>query len=177
MKKITHAELLSLICSKKGSYPIGIESITDTRAKKTGNPYGKIFKHSRSVGFVGVNYEASVNREAERQGENQTFEAEPLSWGQWKYYGKVIEHKGEYYLRVQTTPGQRDRQQTNVINYLSDTGEKLDKNLIKPFLPPVRESNKQQEETGINRTIFVKNFSFKSIKKIRLGGKTYLLES
>ena len=172
MQTITESELIEKI-SKINSTFVGLETLTDARALKTGNPYGKIFKKTRSVAHIGANYEESVNREAERQGEKPEFQAEPLPYGEWKVANKIIEHKGEFQLRTHLTP--RKRKQSPKVEFFAENGAKLTYDEVKPYLPEKRESNKQQEETGIQKTVWVRNYAFKSIKRIRINGTTYNL--
>lgn len=174
MKTLNHLELLEKIKSLKGMAILGIESLTDARARKTGNPFGKILKKTRAVVHCGADYESAVNREALRQGGSPEFTAESLPYGQWLIPGKVIEHKGEFQLRTQSTPGKR-RKQAPKVAFQTESGLPLSYDEVKPFLPPKTESNKQQEETGIVETVHVRNFKFDSIKKIRIAGTTYTL--
>ena len=54
MKHLTQSELIEIIRNSKGAMIVGIEALTDSRAKKTGNTFGKIFKQIRAVAFVGA---------------------------------------------------------------------------------------------------------------------------
>ena len=175
MNKLSYQSLIEKLQNKAGTAIVGLLALTDAKANKTNNPFGDIFKQVRAVGFVGVNYEASVNREAGRQGGQADFQADSLPWGQWLVPNKVIEHKGEFYLRTQTTPGTRRNCPAKVLCYRDAAGHFLNKEKVKPFLPVARESNKQQEETGIEKTVWVRTYKFSSIQKIRIGGETYQL--
>lgn len=175
MKSLDYNKLIKMLEAKKGTAIVGIQALTDAKAKKTGNPFGVIYKQIRAVGFVGANYEQSVNREALRQGGKAEFDAESLPWGKWLVPNKVIEHKGEFYLRTQTTPGIRRNCPAKVICFRNEKGNFLNKNEVKPFLPVARESNKQQEETGIDKTVWVRTYKFSSIQKIRVNGETFEL--
>lgn len=180
MQTLTYNELIALVRERKGAFPIGIEAITDAKAKKTGNPFGTINKHSRSVGFVGANYGQSVSREQARQGVDPAknpFVAEPRPWGEWLIANKVATHKGAYYLRTQSTPGQRKRQRAKVLAYLSESGKKLNKADIAPFLPAPSAPKKQAEHglVAIGEQIDVREYRFDSIQRLRIGGKTYKL--
>ena len=176
MKIINHLELLKIILNSKGAMIVGIVALTDSKARKTGNPFGTIFKQIRTVAFVGVDYENSVNREIERQEKQTNFVAESLPWGQWEILNKVISHKGEFYLRTQSTPGQRRVQPAKVLAYRDSEGKFLSYNDVKQFLPESKESTKQQE-TGLNKTVWVRTYKFSSIIKIRINGETYKLSS
>lgn len=175
METLTYSQLIEKL-SGKGARIVGIEAVTDARARKTGNPHGTITKKSRSVGFVGANYENAVKREGERQGAEKSneFSSEGLPWGSWHLPGKVIEHKGEFYLRAQNTPGQRKRQPAKVLEYRAENGAKLTFDQVKSFLPEKKTSEKQAV-IGLTDDVRVNNYKFSSIQKIRIGGMTYQL--
>ncbi len=175
MKTLNHIGLFNIIAVSRGVLIVGIRALTNAKAKKTGNPFGDIFKDISAVGFVGVNYASAVEREGARQGEKVEFDADPLPWGVWALPNKVIEHKGGYYLRTQSTPGQRRKQAAKVLAYRNASGHILDREKVKPFLPAVYESAKQQSE-GLTETVWVRTYAFDSIKKIRIAGVTYKLE-
>lgn len=175
MKKITHAQLVEILRARKGTFPVCIVALTDAKAPKTGNPFGKIFKLSQSVGFTGAGYEGAVKREAGRQEvDAQDFKADPLPYGEWVIPNKVLIHNGNFQLRVQNAPGQKHP--AKVLKYQDEKGNELDRVVVAPFLPDAGVS-KKQVEAGLDedKTIKVKNFKFSSIKKIRVGGKTFEL--
>ncbi len=176
MKTLSHADLLEKLQTISGNMFIGIQAITDAKARKTNNPHGIIFKHVRAVGAVGANYQSSVNREATRQGGLPEFQADSLPWGKWLIPGKVIEHGKRLYLRTQCTPGQRRKQPARVLDYRNEWGQFIERADAQAFITTRKESAKQQGATGINKTIWVSNYAFDSIRKIRIGGTTYKLE-
>ena len=177
MKTINHAELLELVKRQNGAKPIGFTALTDAKARKTGNPFGKILKHVRAVGFVGADYQGAVQREASRQGaDGSEFKADSLTWGNWLVRNKVIEHKDGLYLRTQTTPGQRKRQPARLLAYRGDDGKFLSPDAVKPFLPPASDSAKQSA-IGLDEKVMVRTYSFSSLQKVRIGGRTYQVKA
>lgn len=177
--KITYSKLVEILAQSKGALPVGILATTDTKARKTGNPYGVILKTSRSVGFVGANYEKAVRREGERQGSDnaETFVSQPRPWGEWLVPNKVATHKGKFYLRTQSTPGQRERQRAKVICYRGENGQFLSREEVKPFLPE-KSYSRRQAEVGIKNEgeqMDVREFAFDSIQKLRIKGRTFEL--
>ncbi len=175
MKTLNYSGLLEIVKNSKGVLIVGIRALTDSRARKTNNPFGVIYKEISAVGFVGANYGKAILNEGFRQGETVEFEAQALPWGNWLVINKVIEHKGALYLRTQTTPGQRRKQPAKVLNYRNASGHILNRELVKPFLPVASESAKQQD-AGLDETIWVRTYAFSSIKKIRVNGETFKLE-
>ena len=145
MQTLTHSQFIQILTSRKGAAIVGVEALTDAKARKTGNPHGAIFKHVRAVGFVGADYERSVQREGARQDAPAaaSFEAMSLPWGEWHLAGKVISHKGAFYLRTQSTPGQRNRQPARLLSYRDAKGLFLSKEAVRPFLPAPSVSARQ----------------------------------
>jgi len=176
MKTISQSQLLDLIKSTKGAAIVGILAETDAKARKTGNPFGKIFKTVRAVGFCGADYGNAVLNEGLREEKQIDFVPDSLPWGEWLVAGKVITHKGELYLRLQTTASQRSRQPAKVLGYRAENGRFLSFEQVKPFLPEKRESEKQIEagiDTG--KTVMVRTYKFNSLKVIRYAGQSYRL--
>ena len=176
MLNITHAQFIATVAALRGAVIIGLRATVDTRARKTGNPFGAIAKRVRAVGFVGANYGNAVVREGARQGAGDaaTFTPEPLPWGEWLVANKVIVHNGEHYLRTESTPGQRNRQPARVLGYIGEQGQPLSHAQVAPFLPAKRESAKQQAH-GLTETVHVRTYKLSNIETVRFGGKTYRL--
>jgi len=175
MKILTHSQLVSTLDAMRGTVIVGITSLTDAKARKTGNPFTlPILKRIRTSGFTGADYGSGVLREANRQGvDGSNFQIEELPWGKWLVFGKVILHKGNYYLRTQTAPGQRRTVPARLLGYFDASGNRLNPQDVKPFLPEKRESNKQQEDAGLTDTIWIRTYKFDSIQSIRINGQTY----
>jgi hypothetical protein len=178
MSEVTYSELRELIAVHvSGSAPVGILAVTDTRSRKTGNPFGKVFKTIRAVGWVGASYARGVNRELSRQGvEGPTFESQALPWGEWDIPGKVITHKGSLYLRTQATPGMRRKSPARVLGYRAENGTEVSREQVAPFLP-VASGSAKQSEAGMSsdpkEQIWVGTYAFSSLRKVRIAGKTY----
>ena len=176
---ITHQQLRDLIArSISGSMPVGILAVTDTLSRKTGNPWNTVFKTVRAVGWVGARYAAAVRREGDRQGaDTSAFQAASLPWGQWDVPGKVITHKGAFYLRTQATPGMRRKAPARVMGYhAADSGETLTREQVAPFLP-VETGSAKQADAGLSsdprEQIWVGTYAFASLRKIRISGRSY----
>lgn len=173
MKTITHGQLVALVESTQGTAIAGIETTTQEKLNKTGNPYPSILKRCRGVVTIGADYQAGVRREAERQDVNaETFNTSSLPWGEWLVDGKVIAHRGAYYLRTQSTPRQRSAPQVRVLGYFTPKGQAVAKSAIERFMPPKRES-KKQTDAGLTQTVWPRNYKFDSINRIRIAGNTY----
>lgn len=175
---ITHQQLRDLVAlNVTGSMPVGILAVTDTRSRKTGNPWRTVWKTVRAVGWVGARYAAAVRREGDRQGADASaFQAASLPWGEWDIPGKVITHKGSLYLRTQATPGMRRKQPARVLGYHAASGETLTREQVAPFLP-VESGSAKQAAAGLSsdpkEQIWVGTYAFASLRKVRIAGKTY----
>ena len=173
--KMTYSELVKRV-SRPGAVMVGLSTLTDAKARKTGNTIGTIFKQSRGVGIVGADYENAVRREGERQGANEAaeFKAESRPWGEWLVPSKVATHKGRLYLRTQSAPRQRKVSPWKVRAYRDASGKFLSPDAVKPFLPEKTDSARQTE-VGLQAKIEVREFAFDSIQKVRIDGKTFEL--
>ena len=178
MSEVTYSELRELIAVHvSGSAPVGILAVTETRSRKTGNTFGKIYKTVRVVGWVGASYGRAVNRELSRQGvEEPKFQSQKLPWGEWDIPGKVITHKGILYLRTQATPGMRRKSPAKVLGYRAENGTEVTREQVAPFLPVASVSVKQSEagmSSDPKEQIWVGTYAFSSLRKVRIAGKTY----
>lgn len=171
METITHTQLVAAIVAKSGTTFIGINSLTDAKAKKTGNPFPEktILKQSRFVGTIGADYQAAVQRES-----GSDFQAQSLPWGKWETKGKIIVHKGERYVRTQTIGKQR-KARPAVVKYRDVTGKFLSKNEVAPFLPPVSFSSRQEDVGLTSEAVQVQPRTFKlsSLLRVRMNGRTF----
>lgn len=177
MKTIKYQELIALLQGQAGAMPVGIVATTDAKARKTGNPHGTITKTVRASGFVGADYETSVQNQTLRAGMKQPdFQADSLPWGEWLVPQKVISHKGKLYLRTQTTSGQRRTVAARVLCYRGENGQFISPDEAKKFLPPVRESAKQADAglEGAKSQVWVRTYAFDSLERIRVNGRTYV---
>lgn len=201
MQSLTHSQLIALVTNTPGTLLLGIESLTDARARKTDsyrvkqpdgtfkkvvnkNEFGAIFKRTRFVGLVGAVYERAVNTQLVQRELSPRFETEALPWGEWLVPHKLISHKGEVYLRCQSTPKQRDNAPARVLDYRDALGRILSREAVWPFLPAPTISRKQSV-AGLTcqygfldddvAQVHVRTFKLSSIRKVRYAGHTYRL--
>lgn len=90
--KISGCKIASIVYESEEKLPkyVGISNVT------------KVVSGEVQINF---DYENAVNNRLEKQGGERTFNALSLPWGQWLYPNKVIEHKGEYYIRFYELKG------------------------------------------------------------------------
>jgi hypothetical protein len=98
-------QFMTLLESRKGASIITITAVTEPDwlpLKATGpNPYkGKVWKRQVSNGMINWQYEAAVNRQREREGNEPDFEAMPRKWGTRIHGTPWVTHKGKTYLEL-----------------------------------------------------------------------------
>lgn len=173
MKTITQSALLLLLTSRKGAVIVSFGTLTDSRARKTGNPFGTIMKTARFTGMVGADYTAMVQRqEAKATGEAATFQAESLPWGEWVagQEGKVIAHKGKTYLRISLPPNVR--QPRPRVTYRTTGGRFIPKREALTFIPTPTPSQRQAAVgVGGDAEVKVRTFAIESIRYVKLDGQ------
>lgn len=174
LPRLTHAQLINWLKQTPGAILMGIESLTDTKARKTNNPYSKILKRSKFIGMTGVSYEKATNKAAAAQGVKESFKAESLPWGVWFIPNTLITHKGEFYLRFQSTHKQRAKSKRIILDYRNEKGQIIPREEAEKFIPAPSVSAKQQN-MGIEQTVEVRTMNLNSIRKIRIMGTTYQL--
>lgn len=170
--KLTKDQLVATITAVQGTTFATIETDTVPDMRKTGNPYvGRVRKLSKVRVMIGANYENGVNRQAEREGNEDAgeFKAMKLAYGSWLVPHKLIEHKGEIQIRVTCKPDEKPE-----VSYTLD-GEPMEKSVIEPFLP-VKKESARQEEFGVERQVVPRNYKLDSIKSITVYGTHYRIE-
>jgi hypothetical protein len=174
MKTLTHSQLKAALASRKGAEIIGLSIRTDSRARKTGNPFGATFKRSTGSFFTGTNYAANVNKELEAIGEKPDFEAKPRQWGVETVPSRVAEHKGKVYLVTRTTRKIRKNVEKKV-QFENEQGEKIPFEKIAAFLPE-KTVSARQVDAGLDHPemhVEQRDIAFDSIVKARIRGETY----
>ena len=165
IKTVNESQAGEVLLAVKGAQPISFTALVDAKARKTGNPFGEIRKLSKVLAFTGFDYEASVNRQLDREGKGQlTFAAAERSWGE-RIAPAVVRNNGKLYLVAKV-------ERTHKPVYLVRQGGFLRiiaKELIAPFLPPVRHAENQ----GTEKEIVYRNYSLANIASFRIGGQAY----
>lgn len=180
---LTWSQFLALLNALPGALFFSMVASTDARLRKTGNPLAlPVFKRTvLSSATSGADYQTAVNNEAQRQGGSAAFVAGALPIDrEWLpgYEGKVLRSKKDHaklYLRTESTPGQRRKFRVKVLNYRQANGQFADRATVRKFSPPVYESAKQQDTTGIKATVWVRDYLFESVELVKINGQTYKL--
>lgn len=160
---ITHNELLDFFRRNPGTTIATIETDTDPRLKKTGNPYRNVRKLSRLSVLFGFSYENAVNNQRAREGNEEVFSSGPRLWGQTEQrdngsYTPIIEKDGEYYLQCKV-------QNTLSVEYRDENGSIIPVDRLEQFLPKVSATNQ-----GVEKEVVIRTFKVSSIKSIKAKG-------
>lgn len=160
-KTLTVAELREALASQKSATPIAFCAITSAKARK--NPYGEIRKVSFVQAFTACDYEKSVNRQREREGSAQNFQAEARQWGE-RVAPCLVENKGKSYLVAHVTRAKKP------LFYVQSAGiwKGIEKAEIASFL--YTSSAPKQE---LEKEVIYRNYSLDNIRSISIGGKKY----
>ena len=166
MNKISRNELRNVLLNQASATPVTVTAMTDARAKKTNNPFGRIFKMSRVNGFTGFSYENSVNRQREREGKDKNFEAQNRSWGE-KVNNCLVEKDGEWYISLKV---EKVLDKPKYLYYDNQKGLTfLSKDKIENLLPKSHGAEKQ----GLDKEVIYRNYKLESIVSIAINGQLY----
>lgn len=160
MRTINSGQLAAVISAYKGATPVTILANTDARCRKTGNPYKAVRKVNKINGFIGFDYDKSVNRQLVREDKEADFEVSERAWG-GHLTSAIVEHKGKLSLCLKVEKAGKPR-------YYAD-GKLVSKSAIERFLPPYRPATNQ----GTDKEIVYRNYLLDNILAIRIGGETY----
>lgn len=166
MKQVSKVEFVNMFSEemKKGR-KISLDMTSELKIgkdiKKTGNPFiGSTITKSVSLsGMAGASYENMVNAQLGREDKEQTFVAQPRTWGTHvnEYF---VEHKGNYYLQVKV-----EASSTPV--YRVD-GVEVETAKLEPFLPARGEANTQAD---LDKKVVIRDVKLDNLKVIRFNGE------
>jgi len=162
---ITKEQLLNGIRSLPKAAIITLTAEIDPDLKKTNNPYyGRIKKVITINCSLGMDYEASVNRQRERENKETDFIVEHHRWADF-VENALVENRntGEFALRV------IEHKRISEQYYLDN--EPIDKVVLQPFMKSRKPSTKQGTEKPIRyRNIYVNGKpNFRGIISIKYG--------
>jgi hypothetical protein len=170
---ISEADLVALLSSLRGSKFLTITSRTDARLKKTGNPYGTVYKVSKVNICVNFQYEAGVRRRLEKEGKNPDDFVRGESWhtavkSEDGFLTPLCSHKqtGAVYLRCQrlATIGEPV--------YFTQDGVEVTREEIAEWLPKQSEYANQ----GLEAPLIFLTYALSSIVEVVAEGETYTVQ-
>ncbi len=162
MKKITKAELITLVDSATGASFVSVDMESEAKMRKTGNPYVGAIKEVTISGQINFDYANAVNNQLTRENNVTagTFTAQERAWGERE--GNWITHNGNHYLTIKV---QTSSEPTFIFN-----GKPVDKAALAPFLT---ESKKPHTQAELDKEVIVRDVKLDSIKVIRAFGEEY----
>lgn len=167
--------LYNIISNIKGCQIATIEQQTIVKIPKKYGINGQVEKYYKGQVQINYGYENAVNNRLEKQGDERTFKAEPLKWGEWEIANKVITHKGERYLRYYSFNG------TNkpIVQYYVDgrkaTAQELA--IIKAYVAASKKPSATQSAEGLTENqVKPRVVNFSNILSLNVDGKTYTKE-
>ena len=176
---IRRADFIQLVRGMKGCKECTIRYTTPTesfnRKLKGGkkNPfYNRVNTATESLRCqIGKDFENAVNNRITTP--DTTFEAEPLPWGEWDTFPRLIAHKGNFYLRYYVEKNTR----TSITYYLDgDVASDTEVADIVATLYPKRESA-TQAAVGINsaKQVKPKDVAIANIVSVTTDHNIYIL--
>lgn len=167
MNIITTNELKDILANRKGATPIAFSAITNTDAKKTGNPHAAILKFSAVQAMTGINYENNVNNQLAREGKEANFEAAERQWGN-NLNNSLVELRGKFYLVARVL---RAKKPVYIAKGHDKSLKVVSKEAIAQFLKTPSKATTQ----GTDKEVVYRNYSLENIRSISIDGKKYQL--
>lgn len=165
--KMTFGQFEAFLRDLKGCQFISVVSMTDADMYQRNNPFkGRVQKVSFAQMQFNYGYESAVNNRLEREGCEPEFKALRLKWGHWVdgMLNKVIEHKGNRYLRAYRVKGAEPRAIYLLDGHLASAEEFAQ---FAPYLKPDTESARQTE-AGLDKEDQVEPRAYKFSSLIAL---------
>ena len=167
LQQISISELVELLKNFSGYSFAGLQTYTDARAKKTGNPFPEktIIKESQLLVNVGFHYSNSLVNQAKRENVSTDFNVQSRVWGERIIGTPLVEHKGNFYLEAKC-------EKVYFSRLVDIHGNEILREDALPFLPVRKESSTQDR---LEKKIILRDFRLDSIKKFAFDGKIYLV--
>jgi hypothetical protein len=172
---ITKQELIEHIIAldkmKRGTMNVSFTAVTDARPKKTGFLYKNLYKIKQVQGQIGYNYGSSVNKQRQREGNEEIFIPEPSrSVRDYISTSIGITFRDNYVIRY------KPKLTSNPDYFFAEThnGEivEVGEEKIKDFLP----KNKPSERQGVEKTVEHRDYGIDGIMGIKIEGKDHIIE-
>ena len=167
LQQITIPELVELLKNFAGTSFAGLQTLTNARAKKTGNPFPEktILKETDLLANLGFHYSNSLVNQAKRENVSTEFHVQRRVWGERIIGTPLVEHKGNFYLEAKCEKVFSSR-------LVDIYGDEISREDALPFLPVRKESSTQNR---LEKKIILRDFRLDSIKKFAFDGKIFLV--
>ncbi len=169
---LTKTQLVNMLVNlPKGNNFVTIIARTVPAMNKTGNPFYdsaikdfNIRKIAEVNGAIQFNYEAAVNRQLVREGQEADFTAQAPTWGNRVGSSCVIEHKEQYYFYVKV-------EKSLGYAYVNLQGLPLDTKEVNKWL----KSRKPSDTQGTDKEIMVRKYAIANLVAITINGMKYTI--
>lgn len=157
-----------MLSARRGATILGILTETEPKANKTDNPYKQIKKIVHQTVVTGARYKEAILKQGA-----ESFESDPLPYGEYVVVNKVIKYNGEMQLRTVF----RNAPKPVKIQFVAD-GEEVAREVVDKYLTKSKPSAKQ-ERAGVTgkKQVKVRNYKLSNIKEVRMNGEKYILAS
>jgi|GEM_PF-1814514 len=169
---ISKKELSKILLSIKGASYITFKAHTDARAKKTGNPFGTIWKTYTVNGLVNFQYDEAVVRRLTKEGKEESEFQRGESWHELVKDSRdrltpFASHKetGEIYLRFWLL------NKSPETIYEQEDGTVLTFDEVKPFLPKPSSYKNQ----GLDKPVQIQTYKMASIVTFNVNDMVYTI--
>jgi hypothetical protein len=161
--------LIELVKGVKGCQFANLTYVTDGGIPQKVLGKGTIVtKLVRTDCQVNYSYQNAVNNRLAKQGNEQSFVAESLPWGEWETPNKLISHKGTMYLRYYDVAN-ADIQSVWFVNGRLATAEEFLK--IMEYLQSKKKGSSRQAEAGLTENqVKPKVVKLESILRLAVNG-------
>lgn len=172
LSTLNACDLTGLLMSLRGATVLSFTARTDARLKKTGNPWGRVWKVAKLNGMVNFRYDEGVLRRLEKEGKSPDCFERGDSWHEPIMDGDrltpLCRHKQteELYLRFMLV------KRVGEASYETDDGVPLTEEEVKPFLPkPSTYANQ-----GLDKPLVFLTYRLDGIREIRIDGETFAID-
>lgn len=169
--------LVSVLSAFQSSTLCTVEAETVAGLKKTGNPFGTVYKQSRFQAFVAFDYRDAVNAQRGREGTAATFTPSPRQWGR-----HLTDADGTPLPFIAHTPKGADAPklyvQLRILRslahvYRTADGTVLTDEQVAPFLPAHSDNSAHQ---GVEKEIPVRDYGMEGIWSVAVAGMRFVVD-
>ena len=164
LTKPSAQSIIDLLLNYSGHGFVGLTTLTDARALKTGNPFGKILKKTKLTANIGFHYKNSLVNQAKREGKDTNFDIQPRRWGVRMENAPLVKHKGKHYLEYKAESVQS-------VEYFDEQGNSLSAEQVAPFLPKKRHSATQDK---LDKKVILRDVDVENILSLRISKRVFL---
>ena len=164
LSKPSAQSIIDLLLNYSGHGFVGLTTLTDARALKTGNPFGKILKKTKLTANIGFHYKNSLINQAKREGKDTNFDIQPRRWGVRMENAPLVKHKDKHYLEYKA-------ENVQSVEYFDEQGNSLSAEQVAPFLPKKSHSSTQDK---LDKKVILRDVDVENILSIRISKRVFL---